>query len=317
MGEDQGKTAAGMNPLSGGENLNRKIIFLDIDGTLSIQNRVPPSAKRACRAARRNGHILYICTGRARLQVSQTITHIGFDGIISSGGAYIESSAAPCHTADGIPRPAAGKNGGGTLFEASIEREKLLTLTAYLEERRAAYMLELTDKLIGGPYLKSYFEKYYSGRPLTIKSLLERIFLRKVFKRCEPYNGSLECGNVRKVVFWERDGLTFEDIKREFGGGIEIFRLSIPVAGMSGGEIGPLGIHKGSALEKVAAYHGFELADTIAFGDSDNDRTMIQLAGLGVAMGNAEPSLKAEAGDVTDSVENDGLAKAFKKYGLI
>jgi hydroxymethylpyrimidine pyrophosphatase-like HAD family hydrolase len=109
----------------------------------------------------------------------------------------------------------------------------------------------------------------------------------------------------------------FEDVEREFGGSLDIARLSIPVAGGSGGEIGPYGVHKGSALEKVSAYHGFDLADTIAFGDSDNDRAMIQCAGLGVAMGNADPSLKAIAGDVVDSVENDGLAKAFKKYGLI
>jgi HAD superfamily hydrolase (TIGR01484 family) len=282
--------------------LNRKIVFLDIDGTLSNENRVPESAKRACRAARKNGHILYICTGRARLQISAAIVRVGFDGLVSSGGAYVETM----------------ENGGKVLFEASIEREKLRALTSYFNGRRAAYMLELTDRLVAGPYLRAHAAKYLTWRPFTLSHLRERQFLRRaVFTKCKWNNYSLDRGAVRKVTFWDSGSLTFEDVAREFGDGLDLTRLSIPVAGMIGGEIGPYGVHKGSALERVSAYHGFERADTIAFGDSDNDRAMIQRAGLGVAMGNADPSLKAIAGDVADSVENDGLAKAFKKYGLV
>jgi Cof subfamily protein (haloacid dehalogenase superfamily) len=314
MGEDQGKTAAGMNPLSGGEKLNRKIIFLDIDGTLSIENSVPPSARRAVSAARKNGHLVYLCTGRARLQISPAIVRIGFDGIASSGGTYIESF----HDTDAPQAQAAIKGGGKVLFEAVIEQEALRSLSAYFDRHGAAYMFELTDRLIAGPYLKPYLAEFYAGRPLTFRHLRERLFLwQAVFKKCEWGNVNLDRGDVRKVTFWDSGGITFEDVERELSDCFDLARLSIPVDGMRGGEIGPPGVHKGSALEKVAAYHGFERADTIAFGDSDNDSPMIRCAGLGVAMGNAEPSLKAEAGDVTDSVENDGLAKAFKKYGLI
>ena len=47
-----------------------KIIFLDVDGTLAdYENRIPPSAVRAVRAARRSGHRVYICTGRSRAEV--------------------------------------------------------------------------------------------------------------------------------------------------------------------------------------------------------------------------------------------------------
>lgn len=296
--------------------MNRKIIFLDIDGTLSDDNRVPDGAKRACKAARKNGHLLYICTGRARVQISAAIVRIGFDGIASSGGAYIETSVNTFK--DEIPGPVISERGGKVLFEAAIEREKLRALTAYLNRRRAAYMLELTDRLVAGPYLKSYAEKHLRPRPFTLRRLRELRLLRQaVFTKCEWDNGSLDRADVRKVTFWDSGELTFEDAEREFGGGFDFARLSIPLSGMTGGEIGPWGIHKGSALEKVSEYHGFEPADTIAFGDSDNDRAMIQRAGLGVAMGNADPSLKAIAGDVADNIENNGLARAFKKYGLI
>lgn len=280
--------------------MNRKIVFLDIDGTLSIENRVPPSAKRACRAARKNGHLLYICTGRARLQIRPAIIRIGFDGIVSSGGAYVETM----------------ESGGAKILSASsIEPEKLRALTAYFERHGTAYILEFEDKLVAGPNFKAYFAEYYARLPFTFRRLAEQMFLRQVFKKCEC--GSPDRGGVRKLVFRDSGGITFKDVAREFGGGFELSRLSIPVSGMTGGEAGPQGIHKGAALEKVSAYHGFGRADTIAFGDSDNDRTMIQRAGMGVAMGNAVDSLKMIAGDVTDSVENQGLAKAFKKHGLV
>ena len=48
----------------------RKIIFLDVDGTLvDYHNRIPESAIRAIRQARENGHLVYVCTGRSRAEM--------------------------------------------------------------------------------------------------------------------------------------------------------------------------------------------------------------------------------------------------------
>jgi hydroxymethylpyrimidine pyrophosphatase-like HAD family hydrolase len=95
-----------------------------------------------------------------------------------------------------------------------------------------------------------------------------------------------------------------------------IFRGSIPFFGESGGELSARGIHKGAALEQVAAHHGIAISDSIAFGDRDNDRTMLAAAGIDVAMGNAGESLKAHADYVTDRLDRDGLAKTFARYHL-
>ena len=59
------------------------------------------------------------------------------------------------------------------------------------------------------------------------------------------------------------------------------------------------------------------MSDAFCFGDSLNDIEMIQVAGTGVAMGNAIPQLKAAADLVTDPVSEDGLWKAFLQLGLI
>ena len=57
--------------------------------------------------------------------------------------------------------------------------------------------------------------------------------------------------------------------------------------------------------------------EMIAFGDSENDIDMIQLAGLGIAMGNGTPECKAAADYVTDSIDQDGIWKALKHFNII
>ena len=52
----------------------------------------------------------------------------------------------------------------------------------------------------------------------------------------------------------------------------------------------------------------------IAVGDQTNDLPMIEYAGLGVAMGNAVDAVKAVAGYITDTNENDGVAKVIEKF---
>ncbi len=71
---------------------------------------------------------------------------------------------------------------------------------------------------------------------------------------------------------------------------------------------------KGEALRFLAAHLGVAVADTMAFGDMDNDRSMIEAAGIGVAMGNAEPCLKDIANYVTDTNNADGVAKALETF---
>lgn len=71
---------------------------------------------------------------------------------------------------------------------------------------------------------------------------------------------------------------------------------------------------KGEALRFLANHLGVAVADTMAFGDMDNDRSMIEAAGIGVAMGNAEPCLKDAADYVTDTNNADGVAKALEKF---
>lgn len=86
-------------------------------------------------------------------------------------------------------------------------------------------------------------------------------------------------------------------------------------------EVIPATINKGKGVLDTCAALGIEASDTVAFGDAENDVPMLQKAGIGVAMGNADPKVKAAAQDVTDSNNQDGianwLAKNMEKRALI
>jgi hydroxymethylpyrimidine pyrophosphatase-like HAD family hydrolase len=71
------------------------------------------------------------------------------------------------------------------------------------------------------------------------------------------------------------------------------------------------------ALQKLAAYLDIPTAQTMAFGDDLNDITMLQAAGIGVAMGNAADDVKAAADYVTRDCEDDGISAACKHFALI
>ena len=84
-----------------------------------------------------------------------------------------------------------------------------------------------------------------------------------------------------------------------------------------GGEIASTGISKATGIRMISEYYHVPMADTIAFGDSANDKEMLEAAGISVAMGNGAVIAKEAANFVTDDIDEDGIANAFRKLGLI
>ena len=86
----------------------RKILFIDVDGTLvDYENHLPESAVRAIRAARAAGHRVYICTGRSRAEVYPPLWDIGLDGMIGGNGSYVRTTASwSCTSSSPRSRPA-------------------------------------------------------------------------------------------------------------------------------------------------------------------------------------------------------------------
>ena len=72
-------------------------------------------------------------------------------------------------------------------------------------------------------------------------------------------------------------------------------------------------VHKAATVEHLLLESGIQAAEVVAFGDMPNDRELIEWAGLGVAMGNGHPDLKAVADEVTAGNDDDGVALVVER----
>lgn len=82
-------------------------------------------------------------------------------------------------------------------------------------------------------------------------------------------------------------------------------------------EVNAKGVHKAKAINKILQLKNLSFDQVLACGDSLNDMTMIKQAGIGVAMGNAQPEVKAAADYVTLGNQEHGVAEAFRYFKLI
>ena len=272
----------------------QKIAFVDVDGTLVNKDLVcPSSAVNAISAARSNGHLVYLCTGRQRPTISDDILEIGFDGIVSSSGARIESK-------------------GAVIRQSVMDPAVVQKVTAYLDSLRIPYHQESATGLIGNAVMLDQVKRLRkdAAADSLIKRLDERIAILEGNMHTVP-------GDVTKIVFLYTDEALVDRIAAAFAADCDLFRMYMPFLGGRGGEISTKGIHKGFALRFVARHHSIDPAQTLAIGDSDNDSKMLEAAGLAIAMGNGDASLKAIADYVTTDIDHDGLAHAFKYAGLV
>jgi len=79
-------------------------------------------------------------------------------------------------------------------------------------------------------------------------------------------------------------------------------------------ELASPSISKGSGLAFVAAHLGFTAAETVAFGDGENDRELLEWAGYGVCVANGDDGLKELADWICPGAEDEGVAQAIEAF---
>lgn len=114
-------------------------------------------------------------------------------------------------------------------------------------------------------------------------------------------------------ISFDRDELidAMNAVRKNFGERVEVTHSNVRF-----GEFMAKGVTKAGAIKILAEKFGVEISDVLAIGDSENDLPMLKAAGVGVAMGNAQPNVKAACKFITDTCENDGFAKAVNDYVL-
>lgn len=273
-----------------------RILFIDVDGTLvDYHNRLPDSAVAAIRAARAAGHRVYLCTGRSKAEMPDSLWDIGIDGMVGGNGSYVEDA-------------------GEVVLHQTLTGEECAAIVDWLHLRGLEFYLETNDGLfaserfeeVATPVMALYSARKGKPAPETASAGFHGMV----------FGGSLDRDDVNKLSYV----LTSYDdhlAAREAFSGLQHGTWGGRDAEALFGDIGPTGITKAHAVDALLEHLGADQADTIAFGDATVDIPMFNACAVGVAMGNASEDLKALATLVTEDVEHDGLAKAFSSLGLI
>lgn len=268
-----------------------KVLFFDIDGTLlDYTGKMPASAKEALRQARLAGHQLVICSGRSGHQLSDWM-FTDFDGIINCTGARVIFKQ-------------------NVIYEHFVPREDVRRAREMLEAANGVLVAQTEECTILSQ--ESYtFMKDYLVKMGRSQKRIERLLGNAVISpQMEAYD------NIKKF-FYHRSEKTVEQLENELGDIFTVEASSFLKDACDSGEITCKGINKSYGMQLYIQRQGFSKEDTIAFGDGPNDLDMLSFAGIGVAMGNARDTVKANADFIKRDVEQDGIAYALKELGIL
>ena len=257
------------------------ILFFDIDGTLwDYKNYIPDSTKKAIKLAQENGHKCFINTGRARAFVyNKELLSLGFDGIVSSCGCMIEYN-------------------GDVVFNRIINREDSIRTIEAMKRHSFKPILE------GPTYLymnRSDFEGDMYGEKVMAE-MGERLL------SIDDNWGNWEMNKLSVICDLATRDACFEELSDLY----DYMLHSDTIA-----ELVPKGFNKGTGIIEICKILGEDPHNTVAFGDSINDKEMLETAGTAVAMGRASDETKALADIVTTYLEDDGIWNAMKQLKLI
>ena len=277
---------------------NRKAVFLDVDGTLINDNgQVPDSARQAIEEARANGHLVFLSTGRSVAQLWPEIVNIGFDGFITSAGAFVQAN-------------------GQVLLHRSLSELQIHHIADYFGQHEIDYFFEGNDGIYADPGVRTHLRQLVSDALADRDPAAEIAggffgFIDAIKVDADPI-----AARITKVVYFD-SAVSLDEISQEFAGTFDVVPVSTPILGANSGEMMLSGVHKAAGIEVLIAHLGIARSDTIAIGDGYNDLEMLAQAGVGIAMGDAPAAVREVADEVTAGVDADGVRLALVRHGIL
>lgn len=264
-----------------------RLLALDLDGTVVNHDlTIRPRVRHAIAAAQQAGIIVTIATGRMFGAAMPFATTLNITApLICYQGAVIRNAS------DGVIRFAATMPGEATAEAIQYLLDRNIFVVAYIDE-----ILYIAERR---PELDLYLTYHPEGAEVRLSDNLPDVVRQKP---------------VTKVLFVADPdvvGSTLVELKQQVGD-----RLVTTRSHQLFGELTALGVNKGIALAELANQLEIPRNAVVAIGDQANDLEMVQWAGLGLAMGNAIPELKAVANHLIPSIDEDGVAIAIEEYLL-
>ncbi|MCM3782360.1 Cof-type HAD-IIB family hydrolase [Neobacillus mesonae] len=256
-----------------------EIVFFDVDGTLysETDKTIPESTKTAIHMLHENGIKVVVATGRPHSLCEELIS-LGIDTFISANGALVKSQSNVIHKSVLSQQ---------TVRELSNFAELNGHGISYLTDSISMNGVGVEEERINNALLETLGLSQY---PNKLEVLPEEIYCMCL------YADEIE---TRKYM----DNFPQLQFVRFHSYVMNVLEAKV--------------VSKSEAIKKVLDHYNIDVSRSIAFGDGANDLDMLELVGLGIAMGNGNEFVKQKADFVTKKASEDGIYYALTKYGVI
>ena len=286
-----------------------KLVVVDLDGTiLNSYGEISETTKESVKKCLEKGTKIVIASGRPIDSIKTIAKELGIEEyFIAGNGALIYDLKK-----DEI------------VYENYMKKEKVLEIIKICEDNSISYNV-YTDKTILTTNLKFNVLYYYKE---NLKKEENKKTNVSIVENMYNYVKNLNEEKFLKITICDESATIFNSIVKTLKeiNDVEILEVShmsrkiikqgteeIPIEYYYT-EISAKNVDKWDAVEYLARKLNIENEEIIAIGDNINDKKMIENAGLGVAMKGSAPDVINVANIVTDSNDNDGVAKILEKY---
>lgn len=258
-----------------------KMVATDIDGTIvkwgcAYSDGVKDCIKKLCD----KGIKVVLVTGRMHCATTHVAKDLGIETpIVSYQGGLIKDQK------------------GDTLYQQNLDKITAKEIIKWARKNNIHINLYLDDKL----YVEEdndFVRKYTDGKFISYEVCsFDDLNIENVNKIL-----AIDFNDEHRVTSWVKE------LQKDFP------QLYIVKSTPYFCEIGSPNAKKSTGVEFLANQWGIKKDEILTIGDQDNDIELLKAGGVPVAMGNASEELKKYACYITDSVENDGFAKAVNKF---
>lgn len=300
-----------------------KLLVLDIDGTLTNSKKeITDNTKRAIKNAMNKGVKIVLASGRPTVGMQNLVDELSLREndcyIMSYNGARVIQLAQ--NNYDDI-----------NLYEDNIDINNIKKILEKLKENKLDFVCKSEEDY--------FYTNNISNKYVRLEANINKVSLKETSRYLEEINYPVpkiillydeenfsksgtnsgvkietstlidfQISKEKDIEYLKEKELLFSDL---FSESLEVYRSEPFFL-----EITPKGVDKAKSLERLIKILGIEKEEVIACGDGFNDISMIEFAGLGVAMKNAQDKVKEVANYITDSNDEDGVAKLIEKFIL-
>ena len=274
--------------------MNYKMICIDMDGTLlNSKKKLSEVNKIALKKAFDEGVHIIICTGRNSRSALYFANEIGIkSAAIANNGAIVMD-----------------EDGDVLIFKEALEKEQCQKILEISRKYKTVPNFHALGKIYLNSKFRMFVNNIFFNRNVPEKYKIQSIYLKEKSAWTSLFDEKTEIFGKCIMLDPSREKL------KKLQGELDTTNMfETTYSGKYCLEINSKGVSKGRAVRILGEHYGIKQEEIICIGDNGNDISMIKYAGLGVAMKNGTQAVKDVSDYITDTNDNNGVAKVVEKF---